>query len=284
MKDWNALAGLLLAALGDHVAEQGRPTWVQVLDPPDGGGDLQLVFSDRHPGFMGWVAPPDCQAAGLVATGRAWAAEPEVDPSPGMPGRPASGVRLACVLARDGTVGWRMVLPDGAVMDEAPCQGKLVDCLRRCFGLPTPPPPTGAGLLQSVFWVLTVLDAAGRSSRPLTWRQVACLHPLARACAHPGTPAQPAPQVPALAGVARATLTWEMLRLHAGLWATDLVSPEIAAWMDDGMFARWVLSQLPDPEQLIRRVRPFLTPSAARRLAHAMRWNDGAPGRRGGFG
>ncbi len=283
MEDWNALAGWLLAALGDHVAERDRPTWIQVLDPPDGGGSAHLMLSDRHPGFMGWVAPSDCQAAGLVATGRMWAAHPEVDPSPGTPGGPPSGVRLACVVARDGTVGWRMVLPDGTVMDDAPREGRLVDCLRRCFGLPTPPPPAGTALLQSAFWVLTVLDAAGRSSRPLTWRQVACLHPLAQACASPGAPARPPRQGPAVAGVGGANLTWDMLRRHAEPWASEVVSPEIAAWMDDGMFARWVLSELPGSEQLIRRVRPFLTPSAARRLAHALRWADDTSGRRDGF-
>jgi hypothetical protein len=114
----------------------------------------------------------------------------------------------------------------------------------------------------------------------MTWREVACLHPLAQACASTGRPALPAGSAQALAGVAGATWTWDFLRRHAGAWATDLVSPEIAAWMDDGMFCRSVLSELPDPEQLILRVRPLVTPSAARRLAHALRSLDGGVGER----
>jgi hypothetical protein len=297
MEDWNALAGLLLAALGDHTAERGAPTWVEVVDPPGGVGDVQLFFSENQAGFFGWVAPPDCQAVGLVATGRVWATEPdtgptrqpdpgapphphspagappEPGPAAGAPPEPVPGVRLACVVARDGTVGWRMTLPDGTVQHEAPQEGRLVDCLRRCFGLPTAPPPAGAGMLQSVIWVLSVLDAASLSTRPLTWRQVACLHPLARACSSSASGLTP----PAgrygrvLTGMAGPTWTWDVLRRHAGLWAGELVTPEIAEWMDDGMFSRWVLTELPDPEQLIRRVRPLVTPSAARRLAHAVR-------------
>jgi hypothetical protein len=60
----------------------------------------------------------------------------------------------------------------------------------------------------------------------------------------------------------------------------DIIDPELAGWMDDGMFARWVLSDLPSPDELLATVRPYLAPSAARRLAHAVRAADApeAPG------
>ena len=36
------------------------------------------------------------------------------------------------------------------------------------------------------------------------------------------------------------------------------------------MFARWVLADLPSVDELFAALRPQLTPSAARRLAHAV--------------
>jgi hypothetical protein len=40
--------------------------------------------------------------------------------------------------------------------------------------------------------------------------------------------------------------------------------------MDEGMFARWILADLPSPDEMLASVRPDLAPSAARRLAHAI--------------
>ena len=48
-------------------------------------------------------------------------------------------------------------------------------------------------------------------------------------------------------------------------------APHLAAWMDEGMFARWILGSLQDPEDLLRQARPGLRPAAARRLAHLVR-------------
>ena len=70
-KDWGGLAALLLEAGGDRVAALGHPFWVQVLDAPDGGEDrFALAFSDAEDGLMGWAAGPDCQAVGMIGSGR----------------------------------------------------------------------------------------------------------------------------------------------------------------------------------------------------------------------
>src|SRR5690348_1180452 len=130
MNDWDRLAQLLLEAAGDEVAERGGPIWVRVLDRPDGDQEdgFALAMSDEPDGLLGWVATPDCQAVGLVASGRLRA----------LPGAPAGAVdpgrdrlRLACLVTRTGEVAWKMELPDGMgsglTQDDPPSEGRMLD-------------------------------------------------------------------------------------------------------------------------------------------------------------
>src|ERR1700740_2940339 len=128
MKDWARLAAVLLEAVGDHVAKQGRPTWVRVLDPPEGDPEegFALSLSDESESFLGWVATPDCQAVGVVATGRLRSISGE--PAPGGDERHDDNdhLRMACLLTRQGEVAWKTELPDGpwaaAVPEDAPTE------------------------------------------------------------------------------------------------------------------------------------------------------------------
>jgi hypothetical protein len=271
MNDWAALAGVLLEAMGDHVAEQGRPTWVRVLDTP-GEPPLQgfsVALADDPDGLVGWLATDDCQAVGVIATGRLRPIE-RVPVGAADPSR--NDVRMACLVTRQDEVAWKMLLPNGTTSSQPPAEGRLLDCLRRCFGLPTSPPPVGPGQLQVVAWLATLLDHAAEAQRPLNWSEVSRLHPVARflrselegGCSE---------VVPGLMRMAASAWSWEDVRLqvqhHGGL--ADIIDPELAGWMDQGMFARWILSDLPSPDELLATLRPQLAPSAARRLTHAVR-------------
>jgi hypothetical protein len=277
MKDWTRLAAVLLEAAGDHVAERGRPAWVRVLDPPDGDPEegFALAFSDDSEGFLGWVATPDCQAVGLVATGRlrstSGGAPPDGDESDDV----KDHLRMACLLTREGEVAWKTELPQdvgaGVVPEAAPTEGRMLDCLRRCFGLPTPPPPVSPARLQTIAWLVAVFDRAITAHGRLTWFEVSRLHPVAQILnAEMGGPR--AELLPGLLRVAGSAWTWEDFRQQAerdgGM--EHIVDPSLARWMDEGMFARWVLAELPAPDELLATVRPHLVPSAARRLAHAV--------------
>jgi hypothetical protein len=281
------MAETLLDILGDVVAGQGCPMWVQVLDreaerrsDPDGSDEGPCIaFSDRPEGFLGWVATDDCQGVGVVATGQMRHLDDldfddeEWDPSFRRPdwARHEGPVELACVVRRDGTVSWTVRLPDGEVVTEPPSEGRLLDCMRRCFGLPTPPPPGDPVNLQSSAWLASILEATADVTRKLTWSEVTRLHPLARViegdlhpdCAH---------LFPGLIRVAAAAWTWGDFRAQACQedCLEDVISPELAGWMDDGMFARWILAWLPSVDELLAAARPYLVPSAARRLAHAV--------------
>jgi hypothetical protein len=77
----------------------------------------------------------------------------------------------------------------------------------------------------------------------------------------------------ALTRMGAAAYSWEDIRRQACRregFLGDIIDPDLAHWMDDGMFARWVLSDLPSVDELFVALRPRLTPSAARRMAHAV--------------
>jgi hypothetical protein len=273
MEDWPGLAELLLDAIGEEVSAAGHPTWVGVQENPQGQGDFEMWFVDDPHGFLGWEAPPDCLAVGVVAAGKAHVADSPVEgPAPFSPGV-IPGIRMCCLVTRRGEVTWRMALPDGRSFDDAPQEGRLLDCLKRCFALPTPPPPAGPGHLLSVIWLGAILDEDRRVDRRLSWREISRLHPAATMTGRRAAGPDDRQDFSALIRAATSAWSWETLRNRAVTesWAGELVSPELAAWMDDGMFARWILGALPAPDELVARLRPRLAPSTARRLAHAIR-------------
>ena len=270
MRDWGKLAGLLLESAGDKAAERGHPIWVRVLESPDreSSDAFAVALSDQVDGLLGWVATSDCQAVGLVATGRL---RPLPGAAPGLVDPAHDRLRMACLVTRDGEVAWRMVVPGGATYEEAPLEGRMLDCLRRCFGLPTPPPPASPARLQAVAWLVAVFEEARDARRPLSWSEVSRLHPVARVISTDlGRPCTEL--VPGLIRMAGSAWSWEDFRLQAQVQVgmEDVIDPELAGWMDEGMFARWVLADLPSPEELLPALRPHLAPSAARRLAHAL--------------
>ena len=173
---------------------------------------------------MGWVATPDCQAVGLVATGRLRSLEggplPSTDAAD--PGR--DRLRMACLVTRDGEVAWKAEAPpdaqDHAIPYEPPKEGRVLDCLRRCFALPTPPPPVSPSRLQTVAWLVAIYDRTTKATGRLTWTEVSRLHPVAQVLgaemAGPG-----GDLLPGLLRVAGSAWSWEEFRQwarrHSGL-------------------------------------------------------------------
>ncbi|MGH9116120.1 MAG: hypothetical protein ACRDWW_09875 [Acidimicrobiales bacterium] len=266
------MSGVLLEALGDRVAELGHPAWVQVLYPPGCDG-FDLAVSEEPDALLGWVAPPDCEAVGMVATGKVHVEESPSGVPPGLIPGTTAGARMVCLVARDGDIEWQMVTPGGVHFDETPGGGRMVDCLKRCFALPTDPAPASPRRLHGLLWLSAVLDAASVSRRQLSWRDVARLHPAAGLLDDDEAVLIDPSDLPEMFELFASACTWDFLRRHAAgiSWVGEVVPPDLAEWMDEGMFARWLLDGLPAPEQLISRIRPLVAPSTARRLAHAVR-------------
>jgi hypothetical protein len=245
-------------------------------------------------GLLGWRAPRSSWAVVVVASGRAW--RPDADPrslrtSLGpVSGRREEGpgpdpVGLALGVARNGEVVGRLTA-DGGVHDHNPESGRLLDTLRRNLGLPTPPPPEDTARILAVAWLAAIATAAPRGEdtprpgrtgsgptppgRAMGWPAAVRLHPASRLLMTRGERLSTA-DLEGVLGVARSTWTWEVLHRAevSNPSMAPLCPPGTAPWMDAGMYARWVLADVPATGLLWRRARTLLTPVARRRLA---RW------------
>ena len=246
---------------------------------------FRILEDGQHPLdlLLGFVAPPAWTAIGLVCFG--WAAPPEdgaleAERHTTTGRRPSQHprrqrVRVTTLVDRDGDERATATLDDGTVVDE-PGTGTVTDALRRCLRLPTAPPPVGSAELFAALWLADVA-AAGR---PLSWTETALRHPALRLLAEH----RQRPQPEELIGFARSlhrAVPWEQLRQRAADGRRDGgigVEPSLAAWMDDGMFARWVLGGLPPLPRLLTDAARHLSPDVLRRVRRALRaWNLDPP-------
>lgn len=243
------------------------------VETPTTDGELQVGVSDLdgdHPltALMGFVAPDDWWALGVISTG--W-----MGPLDG--GRPSANpdaVRTAQVIAvtREGHVVSHVRAADGESFDDPPSHGRTLDALRRAVGLPTPP---AEGFVPDVFLVLWLhfVEVEAREARfnlqKMTWVRAARCFPFAASVknAHVREPGS-------FADLLLATvddIDWERLRQ----WGTrgslgKLVAPELARWMDDGMFSRWCADVLPPVHAQLERTCQRLAPDVSTRVREAV--------------
>jgi hypothetical protein len=143
----------------------------------------------------------------------------------------------------------------------------VADACRRAFGLPTSPPPLSTAELWAAYWLDRIVEVAAEppgGCRLRSWAEVAALHPALADRAGPGSGPADDPDRLAAAGAAAAAWAerWTWARLRAAPDTLDLPwldrSPALAAWMDDGMWARWLGSALPQSEDLLAAVHDLL--------------------------
>ena len=131
--------------------------------------------------------------------------------------------------------------------------GTLLDAGLRALGQDTPPCPAPAVWFpDGVFLhrLSRLLDRRGGlcTRRPLSWDGLSRLYPL-NGSAEPLTPGMTLH----LRQDFHERNTWSSLRLRvvdqppAAPAILPGLTPDIAEWLDDGSFARWVLSRIPDP-------------------------------------
>ena len=229
----------------------------------------------RHPvdELLGLAAPADWEALGVAATGTARHLD-----SPGASVR----VRTVHLVARDGAWASRWApfdlgadagCADAGVGDEPGRPvGRIDDACRRALGLPTPEPPAATGLLWALRWLdAVVTDATSRCRRrgSPTWPEVAALHPAVTALRGDAGDEPPAPQ--ALGGLARqleAWRDWAVVRKACATGASTEpeVDAEVAAWLDDGAFARWTLGAYPELDDLRAAAAAILPGRVARAI------------------
>lgn len=263
---------VMVEALDEAVTPEGPPAWFEVY-ANESTKTMALVQHDDLSQLFGWVSPPDCRAVGVVAGG--WG-RPEIGDLDGPPSPPdtttdAQRVRVIVAVDRHGAVGSRTTLGDGAAVDGGCRGGRLFDALHRCLSLATDPPPTSSAALIAGLWLAAVVGEAERHGRPLPWEVVAAVHPATRVLADQGH-ALSLPEMEAVVRVAPRAWTWAQLRADTvdGAGLRELVAPDVAAWMDEGMFARWALDVGADPTVLWGRAASLLDSDAVLRLADAL--------------
>jgi hypothetical protein len=255
----NQAASALLAELGESTEAFGHPVFVR-LRP-----GLTLEGLSRRHDVWGWTAPATDAAVGVVATARLRSLDESAEiPARLRPGL-GGGIRTSCLVTREGEIGWDMRLPDGSYFRETPSEGRMLDVLRRTLGLATPPPQVPPGRLVAIIWLLTIDRMSRHWPGRMNWSDVLDANLGAGQMAE----AVPDADGETLIRVLASRRTWEDYRqTTVALGERGLCDPALAAWMDEGMFCRYVLGELPPLEQLLAEVRPRLVPAAARRLGH----------------
>jgi hypothetical protein len=256
----------------DRTIPPGRPAaWIRLWDHPGsaargsdplpGPDDVEILLDLC--GMMGWLAPPTCVAIAVVADGTVQPEHPAVPAGEA----PPVGVRVVCLVERSGRVAARIHLDGRPTSLEPPSGGRLLDCMLRAFGLPTPPPTAPSMILVERIWLGAVVDASRDGMVALGWEQVRRLHPAVAVLESQGLEMTD-DLVDAALRLAPATWTWEWLRQQTaeGRWGVDLVAPELADWMDEGMFSRWVLEETRRSTDLLHEAAPGVSTAALHRL------------------
>lgn len=220
---------LLIGLTDDGVDELAPPAPV----PGAAGTDPDDLVAS----LVGFDAPAAWEAMAVVVQGRSWALdEPDPDPRP---------VRLVHVVNRRGEVASVVRhAGDEPMPSGADGHGRLVDVCRRALGLPTAPAPKDSTGLWALLWLDALLARAARGDGVVDLGEAARCHPAIElfAAHEPGLATAAATRLSRLGRILGEARPWPDLRTAAvrGEWPVEGLSPEGAAWMDDGMFARWV--------------------------------------------
>jgi hypothetical protein len=239
--------------------------------PLDGGHPLDVL--------LGFVAPDHWMALGVSTPGHA---HPVGDDGRVVRSADPSPIRVTVLFDRSGRAAGRLRQGGEVAALPGSPEGVVADACRRCLGLATGPPPATTALLWTLTWLDRLVDAAGgatTSPRPASWAEVARLHPAA-STPPPGPEADVGPEPGALAAATVALAeAWPWSRLRADPSLVDvpgaLPEPHVIRWMDDGMWARWLLSTFPTIDDLVVAVCGLLPDRVASAVVEAV---DGSPG------
>jgi len=205
---------------------------------------------EGHPldSLLGFTAPAEWVALGVCAEG--WMASLDAGCRPSQ-AKGRMRMRSTVLVARDGAVasGMRVAGEEFKVMREegstgSNCSGTILDALKRALGVATAPPEVPFEGWVARMLLMLIIGDVPRGHRRVPWCQLRSSLDSYKEVAADGS--------------------WETLRgiatKRADMFA-DL-TPADAAWMDEGMFSRWVIGGMPSYEHLLEEARKACTDEA----------------------
>jgi hypothetical protein len=207
------------AEMGDDFSQPSRLLMFEADESSVTFGIKELA-AGQHPldELLGFAAPEEWAALGTVCHG--WA-------SRDLTGRPSTAsdrfrIRSVHVVARDGTELGGFRTAGEPLTLQGHVMGMVPDALRRSLGLGTPPADIPAAHLTAADWLDLVVEDP-------------------RAARTPPTPYG----------------DWEDARwdVVTGQRRVSDLTPTMAAWMDAGMFARWMTPTFPRTDDHLAAVR-----------------------------
>ncbi len=257
---------LLATHLADALAdEQLEPCLLHVGGVNGEGFDLGVLPLDgRHPtgDLLGFTAPDDWHALGLACHGWAYHVSERAHA-----GRRRTRVHTVTLVSRTGELAHRTRVDGCSSMAEQlegqPPAGEQVDLLRRCLGLDTDPAPCDASVYWSIAWLAALLDD---EPTPSDWADAVERHPAMALLRRAEWPSE-SDTAEILRSFHR-VCDWDRMRSLAasGRYPVAELLPEEAAWLDDGAFARFVLSRCPPLRHLLDRVHDQLPGELVERI------------------
>ena len=231
--------------------------------------DLSVVEA-----LTGFTAPAEWMALGVVTEGNA---RHLVDP-----GSEPRRVRCVHLVDRTGTSASTLRLQgdDATVFgpDDDHGEGRIDDACRRALGLPTAPPERSTLEVWALVWldrVITDRAADDESGPPPRWADIAAYHPAVSVLLSDDEDwrDKAALSLGRLGEVLADVHSWSVLRAacSAGEWPVADIPADVAAWLDDGSFSRWVLGGYPPLAHLADAAADLLPPSLRRRLRAVLR-------------
>lgn len=235
----NRLAATIDADLGDV---DSLPTGESAsLIRVTRSGEIAIRSLDGdHPfdALLGFVAPEDWEVFGVIAPG--WGTQYAESPPT------KRRLRVIHVASRTGDEVslLRFAGDDTATSTDSAERpmGRVADCVRRSLNLCTPDEPADS---LATLWVHRVLQALAARLHPSFGRRLVEAHEVETIIEH---------AAPTSWGDER----WAVVQSEG----SALMDGAVAAWMDDGMYARYVLADLPERTATMDAAKRACTPAA----------------------
>ena len=261
---------LLAHQVLDQLSDDELEPCLLFVEPGD--DDVRLGIKPlrgAHPStlLLGFAAPDEWYALGVASTG--WAYD-VADRSTGAPDR--HRVLVVTLVSRSGEVAHRTHVVDDPITDRRlresgdEVDGEQIDLLKLSLGLDTPGPPCDTSAFWAIEWLAAVLSAGDGNDDD--WDRIADLHPARQILGRSKNTSHQTMGLAATATMFSRACPWPRLRrlvVEGGYDAVHL-SRSDARWLDEGAFARYLLSRATPLSELRARIRAELPFEVAARI------------------